>query len=82
MYDLVQNRYFVFIVGEFVTTDPNDSVDPLIRLGKLTQEDWCILEWDESQQAYVLTAGIVCFPMRWSLQVKFNQPMSGKKHNT
>ena len=76
--NLVQNKYLISIAEEFVSTDPNDSLDPLIRAGKLTQEDWCILEWNESQAAYVLRAGIVCFPMRWSLQVKFNQPMAGK----
>ena len=69
----------IFIADEFVSTDPNDLVDPLIRAGKLTQEDWCILEWNESQAAYVLRAGIVCFPLNMSLQVKFNQPMAGKK---
>ena len=65
-------------VEEFVSSDPEDSTDPLIRAGDLTQEDWCILQWDESHQAYVLTAGIVYFPMRWSLLDKWNQPMSGR----
>jgi len=65
------------IVDEFVSSDPEDVTDPLIRAGNLTQEDWCILEWSESHQAYVLTAGIVYFPMRWSLLEKWNQPMSG-----
>ena len=65
-------------VEEFVSSDPKDSTDPLIRAGDLTQEDWCILQWDESHQAYVLTAGIVYFPMRWSLLEKWNQPMSGR----
>ena len=67
----------LILVDEFVTSDPEDVTDPLIRAGNLTQEDWCILEWSESHQAYVLTAGIVYFPMRWSLLEKWNQPMSG-----
>ena len=40
---------------------------------------WMSLEWNESLEAYVLTAGTVCFPMRWSLLEKWNQPMSGIK---
>ena len=69
----------IFIaVEEFVSSNPEDSTDPLIRAGDLTQEDWCILQWNESYQAYVLTAGIVYFPMRWSLLEKWNQPMSGR----
>ena len=74
------NNLLSFIaVDEFITSDPEDSIDPLIRAGNLTQEDWVILEWDESLQAYVLHAGIVYFPMRLSLLEKWNQPMSGRK---
>ena len=71
-------KYTSTLVGEFISSSPDDPTDPLIRAGNLTQEDWCILEWNESLQAYVLTAGIVYFPMRWSLLEKWNQPMSGK----
>ena len=71
-------KYISTIVDEFISSNPDDPTDPLIRAGNLTQEDWCILEWNESLQAYVLTAGIVYFPMRWSLLEKWNQPMSGK----
>ena len=46
-------------------------------LGKLTQEDWVILEWDESMDNYKLTAGVVYFPMRWSLLEKWNKGMPG-----
>ena len=73
------NRFRLITADEFITSDPEDSIDPLIRAGKLTQEDWVILEWNESLEAYVLTAGTVCFPMRWSLLEKWNQPMSGIK---
>ncbi len=45
--------------------------------GKLTQEDWVILEWDEEQESYKLTAGVVYFPMRWSLLEKWNKGMPG-----
>lgn len=51
--------------------------DPIIKASRLTQEDWVIIEWDDKEQGYVLTAGIVYFPMRWSLQEKFNKSIAG-----
>ena len=29
--------------------------DPLLRAARLTQEDWCIMEWKDEHEAYVLT---------------------------
>lgn len=43
----------------------------------LTQEDWVIMEWDENLGSYKLTAGIVSFPMRWSLTEKWNKGIPG-----
>ncbi|KAJ1616519.1 hypothetical protein T492DRAFT_1106178 [Pavlovales sp. CCMP2436] len=48
----------------------------LVRCGRLTQEDWCIMEWSEAEQAYVLGAGVVCFPMRWSLKEQHGMPVA------
>jgi hypothetical protein len=54
--------------------NPKDSKeDPLIIASKLVQEDWCILEWNPQAKIYQLTAGIVLFPMRWSVKEKFLQ---------
>jgi len=47
--------------------------DPLITAAKLVQDDWCIIEWSEEHNLYKLTAGVVLFPMRWSLVEKFQQ---------
>jgi hypothetical protein len=33
------------------------------------------MEWSEAAQAYVLNAGVVCFPMRWSLKEKHGMSM-------
>ena len=44
--------------------------DPIVRASRLTQEDWCIMQ--ETPDGYKLSAGVVCFPMRWSLKGKFN----------
>ncbi|XP_031553177.1 uncharacterized protein LOC116290318 [Actinia tenebrosa] len=64
------------MLQEFISTseEPGEE-DPLIKCGRLTQEDWCIMEWSDEHQAYCLTAGMVYFPMRWSLQEKWNLPM-------
>merc|ERR1712130_105044 len=50
--------------------------DPLIIASRLVQDDWCIMEWQEEHQQYVFAAGVVCFPMRWSIHEKFELPMS------
>lgn len=64
------------MLGEFVSSsDEPGEEDPLLKCGRLTQEDWCVMEWSEEHQAYCLTAGIVYFPMRWSLTEKWNMPM-------
>jgi thymidylate synthase ThyX len=43
-----------------------DDADPLVAMASITQEDWVLMQPDETG-AYVLTAGVVCFPMRWRL---------------
>lgn len=66
------------VTGEAVSTDMDsiDEEDLLLRAGRLTQEDWIIMECDpEQQNMYVLTAGVLCFPSSWSLAEKFNSPM-------
>ena len=66
------------VTGELISTDldknSNDE-DLLLRAGRLTQEDWIIMELDPDHSTYVLTAGVLCFPSDWSLADKFNKPM-------
>ncbi len=56
---------------------PRGKIVFVIFAGRLTQEDWVVMEWDEDLQAYKLTAGVVYFPMRWSLNGKWNKGMPG-----
>ena len=66
------------VTSESISTnfDNNkDEEDFLLRAGRLTQEDWIIMELDTSHSTYVLTAGVLCFPSDWSLAEKFNKPM-------
>jgi len=65
------------VLDEEVSTQRDDPECPLIRAGRLTQEDWVIIEWDDEEQGYKLTSGIVYFPMRWSLQEKFQKGIAG-----
>lgn len=62
---------------EFIAKDGHEN--PIIRASRLTQEDWCIMEWSDDASGYVLTSGVVCFPMRWSLTEKHGMVM-GRVH--
>lgn len=73
LFEKRENCIYNKVLDEEVSTDRNDPECPLIRAGRLTQEDWVIIEWNDTEQGYVLTSGIVYFPMRWSLQKKFQR---------
>jgi len=47
---------------------------PVLTAGRLTQEDFCILE--KGADEYVLTSAILCFPSRWSLAEKIGHPLT------
>ena len=50
------------MLGEFVSSsDGPGEEDPLIKCGRLTQEDWCVMEWSDKHEAYYLTAGSTVF---------------------
>jgi dimethylamine monooxygenase subunit A len=57
--------------GVTVPLDPNE---PLLTLGRLVQEDLCLME--RQGEEYVLTGGILCFPASWSLTQKLGRPMT------
>lgn len=58
---------------------------PLITAGRLTQEDWCIMQGYPAQQSgpaahdlntretHILTAGVLCFPSSWQLGEKIGR---------
>lgn len=50
-----------------------DRGDPLATLGRLVQEDFCILQ--KSRGAHILTGAILCFPASWTLSEKFLRPL-------
>ncbi len=50
-----------------------DRNDPLGTLGRLVQEDLCILQ--KSGDEHVLTGAVLCFPASWMLSQKFMRPL-------
>lgn len=53
---------------------PLDPEQPLLTLGRLVQEDLCLLEQDKLE--HILTGAILCFPASWTLAQKLGQPMT------
>lgn len=56
-------------------TVPLDPAQPLLTLGRLVQEDLCLMQRQDEE--YVLTAGILCFPASWTLTQKIGRPLTG-----
>jgi dimethylamine monooxygenase subunit A len=56
-------------------TVPLDPAQPLLTLGRLVQEDLCLME--RQGEEYVLTGGILCFPASWTLTQKIGRPLTG-----
>lgn len=52
-----------------------DRADPMASLGRLVQEDLCILQ--KRGREHVLTGAVLCFPASWMLAEKFNKPLLG-----
>lgn len=49
--------------------------DPLGTLGRITQQDFCILEKRGGE--HVMTGAVLCFPANWTLSEKFMAPLTG-----
>ncbi len=52
---------------------PVERQDPLGTLGRLVQEDFCILQ--KRGEEHVLTGAVLCFPSGWKLSEKFLRPL-------
>ena len=50
-----------------------DRGDPLGVLGRLVQEDLCLLQKTDGE--HVLTGAVLCFPASWTLKEKFMRPL-------
>jgi hypothetical protein len=54
-------------------TVPLDRAAPLATVGRLVQEDFCLLA--KSGDEHVLVAAVLCFPARWTLDQKIGRPL-------
>lgn len=50
-----------------------DGAPPLAVLGRLVQEDLCLMEKQDDE--HVLTAAVLCFPSNWTLSEKLGKPL-------
>jgi hypothetical protein len=70
-----------FTLAKTVATRPDgvrvplDPSQPLLTLGRLVQQDLCLMESNGSE--YDLTGAILCFPASWTLAQKLGRPMTG-----
>jgi dimethylamine monooxygenase subunit A len=70
-----------FAVGPDAVTRPDgvsvplNPAEPLLTLGRLVQQDLCLMESNGSE--YDLTGAILCFPASWTLAQKIGRPMTG-----
>ncbi|MEL0438702.1 heme-dependent oxidative N-demethylase family protein [Phycobacter sp. K97] len=53
-----------------------DWADPLGSLGRITQQDFCLLQKSEGAPEHILTGAVLCFPASWTLSEKFMRPLT------
>lgn len=51
-----------------------DPAQPLASLGRLVQEDLCLMQ-EDGQGEHLLSAAVLCFPAGWTLAEKLGRPM-------
>lgn len=56
-------------------TVPLDPSQPLMTLGRLVQEDLCLMQ--ARGEEHVLTGAVLCFPASWTLAQKIGRPLTG-----
>ena len=54
---------------------PLQGDQPLLTLGRLVQEDLCLMEAEGDE--HLLTGAILCFPASWMLAQKIGKPLTG-----
>lgn len=54
---------------------PVDPAAPLRTIGRLVQEDFCLLAKPDGGDEHVLVAAVLCFPASWTLAEKIGRPL-------
>ena len=84
LYDLILTQLVTvagYTVGAETVTRPDgvsvplDRANPLKTLGRLVQEDLCLLQ--RAGDEHILTAACLCFPASWALSEKLGRPLTG-----
>ncbi|MEH6774925.1 MAG: DUF3445 domain-containing protein [Cereibacter changlensis] len=74
---LARTPGFTVAAGQVTRPDgvavPLDRGRPLLTLGRLVQEDLCLLQAEGGES--LLTGAILCFPASWTLAEKLGRPM-------
>lgn len=52
-----------------------DRAAPLATLGRLFQEDFCLMQRPDGAAEHVLTGAVLCFPAGWTLAEKIGRPL-------
>ncbi|SDY09295.1 heme-dependent oxidative N-demethylase family protein [Citreimonas salinaria] len=71
-----------YVVGDGIAVRPDgvrvtlDRTDPLATLGRLVQEDLCLLVKPDGAAEHVLKAAVLCFPAGWRLAEKADRPLT------
>lgn len=52
-----------------------DRARPLLTLGRIVPQDFCLLERPDGATEHLLTGAILCFPARWRLAEKLGRPL-------
>ncbi|MEL6643971.1 MAG: DUF3445 domain-containing protein [Pseudomonadota bacterium] len=74
------DRHGGYRIGATQVTPPDgvtihpDPATPLVTLGRLFQQDICVMERRGDQ--HVLTAAALCFPASWTLAEKIGKPLT------
>ena len=53
-----------------------DRSAPLLTLGRIVQEDLCLLQKPQGGAEHLLAGAILCFPASWTLSEKLGHPMT------
>ncbi len=76
---LLTERSDYQVSGDQITCPDGVSVKlggaPIETLGRIIQEDICILQKPEGSDEHVLTAACLCFPASWMLSEKIGRPL-------
>jgi hypothetical protein len=54
---------------------PIDYDAPLATIGRLFQQDFCVMQKPEGGEEHVLTGAVLCFPGGWTLAEKIGHPL-------